>query len=199
MDSDVLVQTIVERVLAQLQEEPDSKTTKVMVFSRYSQQIEEDILKCIHKDIELCFWDDIQPPILAERYIIPRLSCVEMADLASGRAKGAMIETILQLLLAGKTVEVIEFEYKLYEQSASPALYQLYQQHENALNSFGLVLLKPEPEPVVRFWQKLITEKDVQQAAMREVKEMHVTQDCVITPLAVDQAKLNQINIYKKL
>lgn len=201
MDSDTLIQTIVERVLTQLQEEcSGNNKTKVMVFGTYSQQVEQHILKCIcTTDVELCFWDDERQHTEAERYIIPLLSCGDMADLALGKAKGPMIEAVLQLLLAGKAVEVIDYEYKVYEKTASPALYKLYLQYESTLNSFGLIFFKSDPEPVLRFWQKLITEKDVEQAAQNGAKEIHVPIDSVITPLAVDQAKLNHIDINKKL
>ncbi|WP_375751007.1 hypothetical protein [Vibrio sp. HN007] len=201
MDSDTLIQTIVERVITQLRAESTNKNaTRVMVFGACSQQVEQHILRCVSAtDVELCYWDNGEQCKEAERYIIPHLSCGEMADLALGKATGPMVEAVLQLLLKGKAVEVIDYEYKAYEQTASPALYKLYLQHESTLSSFGLKYLKPDPEPVQRFWQNLITEKDVEQAALNGVKEIHVAKDCVITPLAADQAKSNRIVINKAL
>lgn len=201
MDSDNLIKTIVERVLTQLQEESSgNNTTKVMVFSPYSQEVEEHTLKCIKTtDVELLFWGDDHSHKGVTRYIIPQLSCGEMAALASGQAKGPITEAVLQLLLEGTAVEVLDYEYKAYEKTASPDLYKLYMQHESTLSSFGLTPFKAEPEPVTRCWKKLIAERDVEQAAHDGVKELHVTKDSVITPLAVEQAKLSQIDIYKKL
>lgn len=201
MDSDTLIQTIVERVLTQLQNERSAKSkSKVMVFGGYSEEVEKHIGKCIRStDVELCFWNDAHHSIEVERYIIPHLLCGDMADLALGTAKDPVSKKVLQLLLEGKVVEVMEYEYKAYEKTISPALYKLYQQYEDTLDSFGLKALKADPEPVLRFWQKLITEKDVGQAAKDGAKEIHVTSDCVITPLAVDQAKSDHISIYKKL
>ncbi|WED21108.1 hypothetical protein L3Q72_10705 [Vibrio sp. JC009] len=200
MDPDTLIQTIVERVITQLQESSNKNTTQVLVFGAYSQQVEQHILKCVcATDVELCYWDTNDQYKEAERYIIPQLSCRDMADLALGKAKGPMAEMVLRLLLEGKAVEVIDYEYKAYEKTASPALYKLYLQHESTLSSFGLKCLKPDPEPVLRFWQKLITEKDVERAAQNSVKEIQVAKDCVITPLAADQAKSNRIDIKKEL
>ncbi len=201
MDSDSLIKTIVERVLIKLQEESSgNNTTKVMVLSSYSKEVEQYTLKCINTtDVELHFWGDGHSHKGVARYIIPQLSCGDMADLASGQAKGPMTEAVLQLLLEGTAVEVLDYEYKTYEKTASPGLYKLYLQHERTLSSFGLTSFKSEPEPITRCWQKLIAERDVEQAAHDGVKEMHVTKDSVITPLAVDQAKLTHINIYKNL
>lgn len=201
MDKDTLIKTIVERVLTQLQEgSPDNSCAKVMVFSPYSKEVEEHTLKCINStDVELNFWGDGHSHKGMARYIIPQLSCVDMAALASGQAKSPMTEVVLQLLLEGTAVEVLDYEYKAYEKTAAPDLYKLYLQHQSTLSSFGLTAFKSAPEPITRCWEKLISEKDIDQAADKGAKELHVTKDSVVTPLAMDQAKLAHITIYKKL
>jgi len=201
MDADILVKTIVERVLSELQSGlPVSNKANVMVLSTYSKLVEEQTLKCLNaNDVELHFLGDSCPEKKIARYIIPQLSCRDMAELASGQAKSPVTEAVLPLLLEGTVVEVLDYEYKAYENTAAPGLYKLYMQHESTLSSFGLAAFKPEPEPVARCWHKLIAEKDVEQAAHNGAKEMHVTKDSVITPLAMEQAKLSQIDIYKTL
>ncbi|SQD78731.1 hypothetical protein [Moritella yayanosii] len=201
MDSDILIKTIVERVLSELQKDSSgSNKTHVMVLSAYSKLVEEQTLKCLNaNDVELHFLGDSHPVNEMARYVIPQLSCGDMAELASGQAKGPMTEAVLQLLLEGTAVEVLDYEYKAYENTAAPGLYKLYMQHESTLSSFGLTSFKPESKPIARCWQKLIAEKDVEQAAHAGVKEMHVIKESVITPLAMEQAKLSQINIYKNL
>lgn len=201
MDSDILIKTIVERVISKLQEESCcNNSVKIMVLSAYSQELETYVLKCLNTtDVALCFWGDGHAHKEVARCIIPQLSCGDMADLAAGQAKGPITEAVLQRLLAGKTVEVLDYEYKAYEKTASPALYKLYLQYESTLSSFGLTSFKPEPEPVTRCWQGLVTERDVAQAAQYGAKEMHVTKNCLVTPLAMDQAKLSHISIHKEL
>ena len=201
MDADILVKTIVERVLSQLQAgSAVNNTIDVMVFSPYSKEIADRTLKCMNSsDVELHFWGDGHPNKGMARYIIPQLSCCDMADLASGQATGPLAGAVLQLLLEGTCVEVLEYAYKAYEKTAAPGLYKLYMQHESTLSSFGLTAFKPKVEPINRYWQKLITESDVEQAIHDGVQEMHVPNDSVITPLAIDFAKLAQINIHKKL
>lgn len=201
MDSDILIKTIVERVLRELKEDCSANNkTHVMVLSTYSKLVEEQTLKCLNaNDVELHFLGDGHPVNEMARYVIPQLSCGDMAELASGQAKSLMTETVLQLLLKGTVVEVLDYEYKSYENTASPGLYKLYMQHDSTLSSFGLTSFKPEPEPITRCWHKLIAEKDVELAAQKGANEMHVTKESVITPLAMEQAKLSQINIYKTL
>ncbi|MDX2322258.1 MAG: hypothetical protein QNK26_16855 [Moritella sp.] len=201
MDSDILIKTIVERVLRELKEDSSgSNKTHVMVLSTYSKLVEEQTLKCLNaNDVELHFLGDSHPVNEMARYVIPQLSCGDMAELASGQAKGSMTEAVLRLLLEGTVVEVLDYEYKTYENTASPGLYKLYMQHESTLSSFGLASFKPDPEPITRCWHKLIAEKDVELAALKGANEMHVTKESVVTPLAMEQAKLSQINIYKTL
>jgi len=203
MDSDTLIKTIVERVLSELQEDvsaPSSHKNHVMVLSTYSKLVEEQTLKCLNaNDVELHFLGGNHPVNQITRYVIPQLACGDMAELASGQAKGPMTEAVLRLLLEGTIVEVLDYEYKAYENTAAPGLYKLYMQHESTLSSFGLTSFKPDPEPITRCWHKLIAEKDVELAAQKGANEMHVTKDSVITPLAMEQAKLSLINIYKTL
>ncbi|MFV0449481.1 MAG: hypothetical protein ACK5MF_13655 [Vibrio sp.] len=201
MDSDVLVETIVRRVLTQLRQECLAKNAfKIMVFDSHSEALQERIAQCVaNKDVSMEFWSSGQSCQDADRYIIPRLSCIDMADLAQGQAKSPLSEVVLQLLLTGVKVEVLDYDYKAYEKKASSELYKVYLHYEQVLTSFGLVPFKPDPEPVARYWQQLISENEVADAINSGAKEMHLTKNSIVTPLAMDHARLNNIEMHKKL
>lgn len=133
------------------------------------------------------------------RRILPRLSCNDMADLAVGRASGPLMAEVQRLLLAGRKVEVLEYEYRQYADTASGALYRLYGQHADTLAEFGLVpFVRPRPEHV-RVWENVISAEHVRQAVQAGAPELQVLKTAVVTPLAVEQAKLDGISISKIL
>lgn len=133
------------------------------------------------------------------RRILPRLSCNDMADLSVGRASGPLMSEVQRLLLAGQKVEVLEYEYRQYADTASGALYRLYGQHADTLAEFGLVpFVKPRPE-YVRVWESVISAEHVRQAAQAGAPELQVLKTAVVTPLAAEQAKLDSISISKTL
>lgn len=135
----------------------------------------------------------------AVRRILPYLSCNDMADLAVGRASTPLMAEVQRLLLAGQQVEVLDYEYRQYADTASGALYRLYGRHAETLAEFGLIpFVKPSPE-YVRVWESVISAEHVREAAGAGAPELQVLKTALVTPLALEQAKLDNISISKTL
>ena len=61
-----------------------------------------------------------------DRYILPCLYIDQMVDLALGKGGSKLMYAVRQALLAGKTVEVFQWEYEKYMHSAPRPMLDLY-------------------------------------------------------------------------
>lgn len=133
------------------------------------------------------------------RRLLPYLSCQDMADLATGRAGNAIMAEVLHLLLAGRQVEVLEYEYRAYADTAPGALYRLYARYAEELTEFGLIpFVRPRPE-FVRVWDDVISAEHVRQTVEAGASELQILKTALVTPLAIDQARSDSITISKML
>ena len=195
MAIDDLVQTIVREVLKQLQEATDQQ--QILILARQDDAAVAPVLQHLEPNSQVVFWDpdiEIAAPV---RTIIPFLTCSQMADLALGRTTGPLLKKALDLLLMGKTVEVLEFEYLKFSKTAPEALYRLYESYEDILHGFGLQRLVTEGQNIARLNKQLVTERDVIEAHQKGVSVLRILSDAQLTPLAVDCARERGVQLQK--
>ncbi|SEA28442.1 ethanolamine utilization protein [Desulfuromusa kysingii] len=190
-----LVQTIVQEVLRRLQGETDSR--KVLILAREEDATVGSVLQQLEPGEMAVFWDKNNDNLVPARTIIPLLSCSQMADLVQGRATGPLLKKALDLLLAGKTVEIFDFEYLKYEKTAPEPLYQLYVSYEETLRGFGLQRVAAGKQTVSRFSRRLVTERDIIEAHQQGISVLRVLPDAQLTPLALDCARERGIQLQK--
>ena len=207
MDMHELVATIVRQVLEQLQKGASlpegaqaSARPCIMVLSPRNENIAARLKENFGESVELCFFGENSAVNTSSvRYILPFLACGELAELAAGKASGTFTLEALRLLLSGKEVEVMEFEYKAYSQSAPAKLYSLYEGYEKTLASYGMVPFRPKMPEVFRFRDSLVTEKAVEAARENGAKSIMVPEAAIVTPLARDTARDLNIDIFERL
>jgi len=190
-----LVQTIVQEVIRRLQGATEAR--KVLILARKDDAGIAPVLQQLDQSDKAVFWSKESDNLVPVRTIIPFLSCSQMADLALGRATGPLLKKALDLLLAGKTVEIFEYEYLQYEESAPESLYQLYASYEETLRGYGLQRFAVEKQNVARFSRRLVTERDIIEACQQGISVLRVLSDAQLTPLAVDCAKERGIQLQK--
>jgi len=195
MAIDNLVKTIVQEVLRQLHGLKESQT--VLILAREDDAAVAQVLQQLEPGSKAVFWDKNSVDFAPARAIIPLLSCSQMADLAQGRATGPRLKKALDLLLAGRTVEVFEFEYLQYGNTAPEPLYQLYASYEETLRSYGLQRFATEQKNIARFSRRLVTERDIIEAHQQGVSVLCVLSDAQLTPLALDCARERGIQLQK--
>lgn len=203
MDFEALVRAITERVLTELRAERLSLQTgyekpRVLVLAAREAALEAKIRERLGDGYSLVFRGEYAEP-KAERYIVPRLCCPDMAALAAGQVTGPLTREILNLLLAGRKVEVMDFEYASHAATAPGPLYKLYEGHAKILASYGLVPFEEKGPESVTLRATLITESDVRQAAGRGAGGIVLEAGAIVTPLAADAAKELGIKILKSL
>lgn len=131
------------------------------------------------------------------RHILPELSCTDMADLATGRAATPCARAVLDLLLQGRTVDVLSFAYEAHR-SAPRALYGLYLGYEKTLATFGLRRLAPAKPGAARVAATLVSAAMVEQAAAEGAASLVVARGAIVTPLAADTARALHVTILKQ-
>ena len=197
MDVSELARAITQEVLRQLRTE--SRSECAMVLGPRDAQLAITVKECVGEETEVLFAGDDTGGRTPARYILPFLSCCAMAALASGAASEPMPAQVLQLLLSGVQVEILEFEYRAYSETAPEALYSLYESCEKTLATYGLVeLRRPQPD-TVRVRDRLVTEKTVSQAGRNGASVLLVPQTALVTPLAAEAAGNLNITILKRL
>ncbi|WP_432738142.1 hypothetical protein [Maridesulfovibrio sp. FT414] len=197
VDVNELVKSIAAEVLKQLQ--GGDKRECVLVLAERDCLVAEKVRDCVGGEYEYFFYGEDSPCAGFSRYIVPSLCVCEMSDLAVGKAQGRIMTEVLRLLLLGRTVEVIEFGYQAYAQTAPGPLYALYEAHEKTLAGFGLRKFQPKAPETFRFREHLVTEKVVSNVAAQGASVLIVSPSAQVTPLAAEAARNLNINISKTL
>lgn len=192
MEQDKLVELILAEVLKRLVR-PQTAPARplVRIYAWRSLELASRILPLLQAwhgpDVALVFNGEKQEGELAGR-LLPLLSCTDMADLAAGQAHSETAHAILQELLLGHRVDVLDYEYLSHADTAPSALYAVYRACEDKLASYGLVRFKIR-QPETRHCQDgLITAGHVEQAAEAGVRSLIVATTAKITPLAAESA-----------
>lgn len=197
MEIDDLVRTITANVIKQMQ----ATTTKkcCMVLSRKTPLLTERIQQLVGDDKEIFYFGEELQGQTVNRYILPSLSCNNMVDLAAGRAEGLYVKEVMSLLLQGTEVEVLDFDYKGFSETAPGPLYRLYESYQDTLKSFGLVPFRVKKPETIRFWKELVTEQTINETEQRGASTLEVSRTSKVTPLAQETAKTFNITIQKSL
>ncbi len=196
MDLETLARAIADNVLERLRSE--SRAPRVLVLAKRDESVAATVRERLGHDADLVFLGEASDRA-PERCILPSLCCVEMVDLAAGRASGPKMTEALRLLLSGARLEVLEFAYKAYAETAPAALYALYEACEKTLASYGVTELKPKAPEIARLRGGLVTEQDVKAARQSGAATLMVPAGTLVTPLAVDAAKEANLTILKQL
>lgn len=200
MNTEDLVQSVVQEVLKRLQKE--DKKACVLVLAERDAALQQKILSLVapyyEGSVDVVFSGECCGGRAPERVILPELSCSGMADLAAGKAGSPRLLDVLRMLLNGQRVEVLDFEYRRYAGTAPDALYRLYTSYEKVLRGFGLVAFQEKRPETAKTHASLITASMVEQAAGDGVHCLDIPSKSIVTPLAAETADALGISIRKQ-
>ncbi len=200
LDTQSLVDAVVQRVLAKLASAPQSvqpaSGPMVEILAPVDEKLGHEVSARL-PEARVRFETSGQTEEAAF-YVLPELACSDMADLAQGRASSIALRKVLDLLLQGKEVRVLGFAYRAYAETAPYALLQLYEGYEAALANFGLTELAP-PAADAQLRQSLVTADHVTEAARTGAQTLRVPRQAVVTPLAQEAAANHHMTILKNL
>ena len=196
MDVEALVKAIAAEVLKQVSGKEE--TSSVLIIGDKTCKKCQAAEKRLGKEVAFLYPDEDPGVALSLRRIVPYLSIRHMADMAAGKAEGPLMEKVLQALLAGHPVEVMEFEYKRHADTAPEGLMRLFEGQEAALASFGLTAIDMTKRETVRVRKSLVTDADVAEAGQKGARELVLPVNTQVTPLAVESARELGITISRR-
>ena len=125
MELEELVSMLTKKIVEEMKHSDKNPNTLVLVKKRVFEK--SSFADLLGSSRNLFYLDDDCRDLAFNEYILPQLSCSQMADLAMGKATGRTGGKVLELILKGKTVNVIEYEYKKYCRTAPEALLRHYE------------------------------------------------------------------------
>ena len=187
MDIEALVRAVASEVARQLQ----TPRVRVLVLGGRDEAVAAETARRLGGDI--FFSGEGEGPF--DHYVLPRLSCSDMADLAAGRAQGLVTAEALGLLLRGVPVRVLAFEWREHAATAPEALLKLYEGYERQLAAYGLTLLEPVRPQSLRTRATVVTEAAVREASEGGASTLQIPARAIVTPLAADTARALNVTI----
>jgi len=201
VDISELVRTVVREVMERMDEKGAKPCVMVLAVrdAALLERVEPLIAPFYAERADILFMGEDSAGRVPARYILPVLSCSDMADLAAGRASSPCMEEVLALLLRGREVEVLEFAYRSFADSAPGPLCDLYAGYEKVLAGYGVKAFRPRTPDSVRVRENLITAAVVEQAGAEGIRSLVVPVTANVTPLAAETAEALHMSILKQL
>ncbi|MCG7317188.1 MULTISPECIES: TIGR02536 family ethanolamine utilization protein [Brevibacillus] len=226
MNIEALVEAVTKEVYKKLQgmkllqEQPIKRQKAIIMDNQAHPEIEAQI----ESRYDFQYYDEQTKD--CDLVIIPTICIQLLGNLANSISAGSRERFILTMLLKGKKVVALEnsMVYKKYKQTANPVLYKQYEEFEERIKSFGIQMVqvsdllntdskehKPEVASAKQeseiereevrqevISKKLITESDLKKFHLRQVNQIIVSKNSIITPLAKDYIKMQQIQVRRK-
>ncbi len=196
MEIEQLIKTITRQVLESL--DAEASRENLLVFGNRDDTFGEPIAALVNSPYRVFFLDDDLENRTIDRHILPQLTINQMGDLSQGMARGRIAGQVLGTVLKGKTVEVVEYAYTRFRETAPPALVALYDAQKQILQGFGIKPFEAADTRALRLDKQVVTQRDVQAAMERKIKVLKVPQKACITLLAAEAARENSIEILKQ-
>lgn len=230
MDIDKLVEIVTKEVVKRLKaiDEPIETeiSDKVLILDSISNLKHAALINELKKSkleaVGIEAWDQ---EVNLETYkfvIAPVLGIREIANIALGVSCGPVCQTVINSILTGKEVYVLEegIEYRCFKDTANKLLYSRLQDYEKQLVSYGVKIVSkselfkgPVEEEktdirtaeikecttidVYNVDKKLITEADIQKLHRQGCKRISIGLKSIMTPSAADAVKVYNMEIIK--
>lgn len=159
-----------------------------------------------------------------KKVIVTKLTMLELADLALGRASCPAVNAVMEALLNGREVQLLEsgLPHRKYSGKGSTKLYALLEGYVRTIMSFGvksyaperLVTREPLPEAAPKFAapktvvpegtavknpERLITEDVAKALCQGASGSVHLARNAIVTPSALDCFKARGLKVEKDL
>lgn len=150
------------------------------------------------------------------KLLLCELTIPQMTHIALGYYDTPLEQTILEMLLQGKEVFLLErgLEYRKFKDTAPLKLYALYHEYESTLRQYGVRIIKNTSECVTWrkeeiqpleetkqkthvFQKKFLLEKDLIAARVGFYDTLELTSHCKITPLAEEFIRTHHLSVQK--
>ncbi|AZV58028.1 hypothetical protein [Clostridium sp. AWRP] len=150
MDINAIVDMVTREIMKRLKDEngyPQKSLKRILVLDKSSDEsfkIIEQKLNFLGYEID--YMKDKKDTLTYEKIIITSLSNKEIVNMAIGLESGIKEQTVLEALLLGKEVFLLDdgIEYRKYAATSNKVLYKLYEEYEKKLCEYGIRVVDRE-------------------------------------------------------
>lgn len=222
LDKEAFIQAVTEEVYKRLQQRqtvlatPAVKQQAVLLSTEPVPEL-ENILNA-HYDVK--YYDESLRD--CELVVIPKICIQLLSNLANAISTGNRERFLLTMLLKGKKVVALEegLAYRKYKPTAPVLLYKQYDGYADKLRGYGIRIvsakellpvcletggaadvhkeLQTAPSGSEVLSRKVITEAELKKYHLQSIKEIVVDRNSIITPLAQDYLRMQQMHIHRR-
>lgn len=175
---------------------------KIIIATETNNQIDMEILEAL-SEVEIVNVDNKD----IETILIPTLSNADLALIADGSDASAIAKIITNGLLLGKEIIVLEegIYFHNFIKTSHRGFYNMLRNKERSLATFGIKILNKQAtirllqkkystsNSCDKFAGKVLTEDKIKQLHQDGSTDIKVTEKLIITPLAKDYIRANNI------
>ncbi|MGL4848643.1 MAG: TIGR02536 family ethanolamine utilization protein [Clostridium sp.] len=206
MDYNQLIKVLVDEIYLKINSKEPIKERMIVIGNRECEKLKE-----FEEKYSVVKYEANME--MAEALFLTNLSIRELSNLSLGMASSEIEEYILKYIMSGRDVYVLSdgMEYKEYKKTAPKLLYRKYVEDEESLVSYGVKLINhsteiekeknyttekaSSEEKQITLTKKLISESDLRKPYINGVRDIIINKKTIITPLAKDYIRINNINI----
>lgn len=199
IDYKELIEKITKEVIKALQNSELSLKEKVFIASK------EEVDAKVMEDIKVRY-DLVEDVDEANKVFILNMSNKMLYDISNGVSDDELTNKIIKSIMKGKDVCVLKggLEFKQYESTCPKELLNRYKSYIESLNKYKVKFVdefktekKTEEKSIIADLtnKNLINEKVVSRATNAEVKSIRVDKKALITPLAKDFIRSEEIEV----
>lgn len=158
--------------------------------------------------------------------VVPDLSNKDLVNLANGAGQNKVCKIVVDAILQGKKVIVLEegICYRKFKDTANENFFNMFKSYEEKIVSFGIEIVakrdlikyldhgdcketmqnrsqkteKLETKQGVEINTKVVSERNIEKLLSTGHKTIYVNKKSIITPLAIDFIRTNDINVIRK-
>lgn len=208
MNIEKLVDYLTKEVVKNLNLDVEKKEKLLVIDSKKdNKEIKSDKFKIVYlNDLEQLNIDDFS------HMIISSFTLNQLANVSMGRSDDQITSIIIEGILKSKSIFILNdgVEYHKFKNTSNENFYNMIEDYEKNIVSFGIKfidekdidLIGGENKEVVKetysIDNKIITESILEKIYRSGHKDISIRNNAIITPLAKDYIRINNINIIKK-
>ncbi|WP_129599619.1 hypothetical protein [Anaerophilus nitritogenes] len=220
MNTQNLIQLIAQEVIKKLGEFDIEKNRSEKILIADSRSIENEKLyeklTSIWKNTKFIDHFSHEDCKDLDYIIVPNISNKDLARIAQGIDEGEVASVVVDGILYGKKIIVLEdgIYYRKFEASSNPHFYNLLRNYEKTLIDFDIEIIKEEnlfhflknqeknkKENMTmenKINKKVITQVDVEKLYDQGFQTIYINEKSILSPLAQDYIRMEKIDILRE-
>ncbi|WIF95531.1 hypothetical protein [Caminicella sporogenes] len=221
----IITEEVLKRITVLSLQNSKDKSKSILILDSISNKNSYDEIISKWKDIKFlddyCHEEGVD---LFDYIIVPKLSSKDLVGIAIGDIRSDVSEIIIDGVFKGKKVIVFEegISYRKFKNTANKNFFNMFKGYEEKIISFGIEIVRKKDltecldngyckseneisnetnkvlEEIIKeavITKKVISEKDIENLWNKGYKTIAIDKKSIITPLAKDFIRTNQINI----